>query len=573
MKRAQSDSKAGDTSMRAVMRQALEYHRQGQWLRAEGLCQLILDKHPDHVPALQLLGELCFAQGRMDEALALAERARALRPRDGATLYNLGTVLAALGRHAEALASLDAALRERPRDAAALINRANALQALTRNDEALASLDAALAIEPRSAQGHYNRGNVLQALGRLEDAVGAYDGALALQPQNADALINRGNALHGLDRNDAALASYDAALALDPARADAHYDRGATLRALARDREALEAFDRAVALDPGYVDAHWSRALINLMLGNLQAGWIEYEWRWKTSQSIYERRDFDQPLWSAALDARDRTVLLRPEQGIGDTLQFLRYLPMVAERCGRVVLLLQPSLLRLCERYRGLAELVVEGAPVPPHDYQCPMGSLPLAFETSLQTIPANVPYLGADPALAEKWRARLAPASRTIRIGLAWAGNPRQKSEPRRGVGLDRCAPLLEVPGTRWVSLQVGPRAADIARLSGGTIIDLSAELTDFAETAGVIANLDLVITSDTAVAHLAGAMGRPVWILLMHTPDWRWMRGRSDSPWYPTARLFRQERPGDWPSAVARVREALAGLGQGSTAVERQP
>jgi len=573
MKRAQRDSKAGDASMRAAMRQALEYHHQGQWLRAEGLCQLILDKHPDHVPALQLLGELCFAQGRREEALALVERARALRPRDAGTLYNLGTVLAALGRHAEALANLDAALRERPRDAAALINRANVLQALTRNEEALGSLDAALAIEPRRAQGHYNRGNVLQALGRFEDAVGAYHRALALEPQNADALINRGNALHALDRDDEALASYDAALARDPARADAHYNRGTVLRALTRDQEALKAFDRAVALDPGYVDAHWSRALIKLMLGNLQAGWAEYEWRWRTSQSIYERRDFHQPLWRAALDSRDKTVLLRPEQGIGDTLQFLRYLPMVAQRCGRVVLMLQPSLRRLCERYRNLAELVVEGAPVPPHDYQCPMGSLPLAFETSLQTIPANVPYLDADPALAEKWRARLAQPPGTTRIGLAWAGNPRQKSEARRGVGLDPCMPLLEVPGTHWVSLQVGPRAADIARLRGGALTDLSGELTDFAETAAVIANLDVVITTDTAVAHLAGAMARPVWVLLMHTPDWRWMRGRGDSPWYPTARLFRQQRPGDWPSAVARVREALAGLAQGSTASARQP
>jgi Tfp pilus assembly protein PilF len=515
-----------DRSLAEVMRQAVLACRRGEWLSAEGMCRYVLDASPHHPQAQELLAELCFLQGRLNDALEGYERVLARRPHDPGTLYNHGVVQSALGRHEAALASFEAALAQRPRDAAALIFRGNSLAALGRPDEALAS----------------------------------YDRALALEPSHPDALAHRGAALAALGRHEQAIQSYERALRLDPRRADAHYNRGNALRALERDAEALAAYDAALALEPGHADAHWNRAWALLALGDYERGLPEYEWRWKSTQWASPPQRSGAPRWLGDSDPAGRTILVLSEQGIGDTLQFVRYVPLLAARGARVVLELPRSLARLCAPYRERAQIVLEDEPVPAHDLQCPMASLPLAMRTALDGVPAGAPYLGADPELAAAWARRLGPRTRSRRVGLVWAGNPRQRSEPRRGVGLAACLPLLGVPGIEWVSLQVGARAADLAELPGHGIADLSAQLTDFAETAAAIANLDLVISSDTAVAHLAGAMGKPVWILLMFAADWRWLRGRADSPWYPSARLFRQSAPGDWEGVIARVQAALS-------------
>lgn len=508
------------------MRQAQDAWRAGQALSAEGICTFVLEQERTHAGALALLAEICFTQGRAEEALA----------------------------------HLDARLAADAGDVAALVNRGSVLDALGRRAEAFAAYERAIALDGRDVAAHFNRANLLQALERHGEALAGYDAALALQPAHADAWINRAHALRALGRFEAALQSCERALAIAPRRADAHYNHGNVLRALERDREALAAYERAIELQPAHVDAHWNRAWALLALGDCARGWPEFEWRWKTAEAAQEPQRFAQPQWRGEPEVAGKSLLVHTEQGIGDSIHFARYLPLAAARFSRVVCEVQPSLRRLFAQFAAHAHIVSVGEAPPACDLRCPLLSLPLAFGTALDSIPA-APYLQADAALAQDWAQR-EPRLRApgLKVGLVWAGNARQKSEPRRGIGLAPCAPLFDIRGVRWFSLQVGERAADLRGQAPDSMIDLSPGLEDFADTAAVMSQLDLVISTDTAAAHLAGALGRPVWMLLMHAPDWRWLRGRDDSPWYPSARLFRQARPGDWDGVIARVGAALA-------------
>ena len=550
---------ARDRSSAEALRQAALCLQRGEWLNAEGICRYVLEASPGHAEALELLAEACFAQGRLAEALNAYDQALQSKPRDAGTLYNRGVVLDRLGRHADAVASFDRALAVRPRDVAALVNRGNALHALQRFAEALDSFDRALATAPRSVEARYNRGNALLAMGRHEEALASFDGAIAHRPDHADALLNRGLALAALGRHAEAIESYRRLLVIDPRRVEAHYNCGNAFRALERDAEAIACYDAALALQPEHPDAHWNRAWALLALGDYERGWVEHEWRSKSPRWLAPPPRSAAPRWLGESDCRDRTLLILSEQGTGDTVQYLRYVPLLAARGARVVLELPRSLERLCVHYGKWAALAFDDEPLPAHEMHCPIASLPLAFRTAVETIPAQVPYLHADPALVAQWRETLASTDDGLRVGLVWAGNPKQGSERRRGIGLEPCLPLFEVAGVRWHSLQVGERASELARLAPGAALDLSERLDDFAETAAVIANLDLVVTTDTAVAHIAGAMGKPVWILLMFAADWRWLRGRDDSPWYPSARLFRQQSPGDWRGVIYRVKSEL--------------
>jgi len=549
-----------DRANAEALRQARLCAQRGEWLSAEGICRYLLEANPADAAALLLLAELCFAQGRPAEALDAYDQILRDKPLDAGALYNRGVVLSALGRYQDALASFDRALTRHPRDVAALLNRGNALQSLARFADALEAFDAVLQIEPGNADARYNRGNALLALSRHEDAVAAFDAAIALRPNQIEALLNRGIALGALGRHVEALEAYRVVLTHDRSRAEAHYNAGNALRALERDADAVASYDAALALRPEYADAHWNRAWALLALGDYERGWPEHEWRSKSARWLAPPPRTSAPRWLGEAECADRTVMVLSEQGTGDTMQYLRFVPLLAARRARVALEIPRSLARLCEQLRKHATLVFDDEPLPPHDFYCPIASLPLAFRTTVNTIPREFPYLQADPALVAQWREPLGPPAGALRVGLVWAGNPKQGSETRRGIGLARCLPLFAVPRVRWYSLQVGERAPDLARLAPSAAVDLSSRLTDFAQTAAVIANLDLVITTDTAVAHLAGAMGKPVWIVLMFAADWRWLRGRDDSPWYPSARLFRQESPGDWGGVIDRVRTELA-------------
>ncbi len=372
-------------------------------------------------------------------------------------------------------------------------------------------------------------------------------------------LNNRGNTLKELKRYDDALASYDRALALEPGFAGAHHNRGVTLQELKRYDDALASYERASALRPDFVEAHWNESLVRLQLGDFHGGWRKYEQGWKTGLRG-EPRGFAQPRWTGAEPLAGRTLLLHVEQGFGDTIQFVRYAPLAAAAGARVILEAYPLLTTLLSEVEGVNAVVSRGEPLPAFDLHCPLLSLPLAFGTELDTIPARVPYLTAPPARLARWGARL-PRAGGLRVGLAWSG--RETPDPNRSVALAQLAPLFDLPGIHFVSLQKDVRDSDEAALRGRPeLLHLGPDLADFADTAAVIEQLDLVISIDTAVAHLAGALGKPVWILLPFSSDWRWLLDRDDSPWYPTARLFRQDETRAWDTVIARVRAALKGF-----------
>ena len=522
---------------------------------------------PDYAEAHSNRGNVLKELKRFDPALSSYDRAVALRPDFADAHSNRSNVLNSLKRFTEALAASDRALALRPGFAEAHSNRGNALSGLKRFAEALTACDRALALRPDFAEAHCNRGTALQELGRFEDALASFDRAIAERPDFAEAHCNRGNALQELQRLDEALAAHDRALSLRPDFADAHYNRANALQAQKRFAEALSSYDDAIALRPDFADAHFNEALCRLVTGDFTRGWEKYEWRWQTTQIGDHKRTVAQPLWTGSDAVAGKTILLHAEQGLGDTLQFCRYVPLVAARAGRVILEVPKSLHELMRSLGSGAQIVAMGEPLPDFDMHCPLLSLPLAFGTTLETIPARMPYLGASEAKARAWRDRLG-ARKKMRIGLVWAGNPRKelpgsnRIDRLRSMAFERLEPLFGIAGCEFYSLQKGDDAVAQLRESPlrHRVIDWTDDLHDFSDTAALVDNLDLVIAVDTSVAHLAGALGKPFWLLNRDGTCWRWLLGRDDSPWYPTARQFRQDDSRDWDGVIARVASALA-------------
>lgn len=398
-----------------------------------------------------------------------------------------------------------------------------------------------------------------------DDAAAAVrlDRAIRLRPLLSGAIYNRGLALRGQDRLDAAAAAFRAAVVVAPGEGGAYVSLGTVEQGRCRTVASEAAYRRAVALDPADAAARMNLAWVLLITGRLREGWEAFEWRWRRSDFTSPLRPFTQPQWTGG-DLAGRTILLHAEQGYGDTLQFLRYVPLVAARGGRVVLECPAALAPLAAAVPGVTRFVTRGEELPPFDLHCPLMSLPRAFGTTLEEIPGAVPYLRPDPQRVARWRARMAEGEGgdggDLRVGLLWAGNPGFKGDRDRSPRLRPLLPLFEVPGVRFFGLQMGDGRQDMAGLALPRFTDLGAEIGDFGDSAAIMANLDLVISSCTAPAHLAGALGVPLWVLLPFSPDWRWLLEREDSPWYPTARLFRQPRRGDWATVVERVRAALA-------------
>jgi tetratricopeptide (TPR) repeat protein len=513
---------------------------------------------PHYAEALSNRGLALHRLKRSDEAVASYDRALEVRPRYAEALCNRGLTLHELNRFDEALASYNRALTLQPHYAEALSNRGLTLHRLKRFDEALASYDRALVVRPDYAEALSNRGMTLRELNRFEEALESYNRALIVRPQFAKAHSNRGNALHELNRFDEALESFDSALRVDPEYAEAFSNRGVTLHALMRFEEALSDFQRALKLRPNQADTHYNEALCRLLVGDFHRGWEKSEWRWETEHTSDKKRNFAQRLWLGSSDLAGKPILLHGEQGFGDIIQFCRYIPLVAERAGRVILEIPEPLTALMRTLPDTAQIVSRGDPLPYFDFHCPLLSLPLAFRTGLKTIPSACPYLHASPQAASRWDARLSPWTGP-RVGLVWSGRPTHKNDRNRSIKLQALLPLLDIDAV-FVSLQRDLRADDAAILKDQkNIIHFGDELRDFSDTAALISNLDLVISVDTSVAHLAGALSKPVWILLPFIPDWRWLLDRDDSPWYPTARLFRQDHTRIWDGVIVRVKEAL--------------
>jgi tetratricopeptide (TPR) repeat protein len=540
---------------------AREHFESGRIEYAERICREISPGDPEFAGALHLRGLVARRRGRTDEAALLIQQAIGVGAAPAHLHFTLGDLLHELGRREEALECFRRGFERNPGHPQAHNNLGNLLKSLGRLDDAVRSYRRALALKPEYMLAHYNLANSLKLQGHLEEAVASFQRALAIDPAYAPTLNNLGNTLVALGRLEEAVEFFRRALDVQPHLADAHNNLAGALAELGHFDEAVACFEQAITLDPGFPDAHYNLGLALLRLGRYESGWNEYEWRWKCRAFPTPPRRYRQPQW-AGEDIAGKTILLYLEQGNGDGIQFVRYVPLVAARGARVLLETRRLVARLFEPFTQWAELVEADGRLPPFDLHCPLLSLPRAFRTTSDSIPRAVPYLTPDPKLTDAWQARIPPTPGKLRVGLVWGGNLKQASESKRGVGIEPCLPLFQTPGTIWFSLQVGPQAPDICKAPAGAITDLSDGLDDFADTAAAITNLDLVITSDTAVAHLAGAMNRPVWVMLRYCPDWRWLLERTDSPWYPGMRLFRQPRRGDWNAVVAEVQAALSEL-----------
>ena len=511
-------------------------------------------------------GNALMALGRPAEALVPYESALAANSADPQSHFNLANAFRDLGRFAESLARYDAAVALQPDYVEANANRAALLARMGRLDEALAGFDAAIAARP-SAQLRLNRGAVLARLHRLPEALAAYDAVGAGEPASAEVQSRRSAVLNDLGRVAEALDAADRAIALDPGHAEAHNNRGIALYDLRRLDEARASYDRALALRPDFAEAHNNSALLRLLAGDLAGGFAEYRWRWRVGEAANVAARVAGPRWEGE-SLRGRRLLIWSEQGFGDSLQFVRYVPLAAALGARVTLLTEPALVRLFRASLPGVEVVdrlPEGAKL---DVHLPMLCLPGVFATTLATIPAATPYLTADASAVAGWRRRLS-ALPGRKVGLVWAGASRSHDpklvtiDSRRSLSLASLAPLAAARDVQFVSLQIGGPSAEARRSPPGLkLVDWTAEIADFADTAALVAALDLVITVDTSVAHLAGGLDRPVWILSRFDGCWRWLTDRDDSPWYPTAHLFRQPAPGDWGDVIAAVAARLARL-----------
>jgi tetratricopeptide (TPR) repeat protein len=544
------------------IRQAMELHRQGRLSEAEQIYAAILAVDPARSDALHLAGLANFQQGRLPEALRLMAAALRADPGSADIHSNYGLALDSNKQPEDALASFDKAIVLKPDHVQALSNRAMTLAALGRTAEALDSWDAALAADPNHVEALHGRGNALLKLKRLDAALADFDRALALRPNIVDVLNNRGGALAQLGRLDEAFESYGRAFAVDPSLPEILINKGHICADRHQFDEALSYYAAAAAVPRLRPEAEFCASLVQLRLGQFAQGWRQYEWRWQQASWAPQRRNFVAPLWLGQEALRGRTILLHAEQGFGDTLQFVRYAKRVAALGATVLLEVQPPLKSLLSGSEGIAQTFARGELLPRFDLHCPLMSLPLACGTALDTIPAEVSYVRAAADRVAHWRARLGEP-RSLRVGIVWAGSAVHKNNHNRSIAFERFQSLLSTPGIEFVSLQGELGATEAASLARHTdVVALGGELRDFADTAAVVSLLDLVVSADTALVHLAGALGAPVWVLVPFSPDFRWLLQREDSPWYPTVRLFRQPRFGDWDSVLARVKKALESL-----------
>jgi len=551
-----------------------------------------LDIEPDNFNVLQLLGSLLAQIKKYSEAIKYLSKALKINPGDDRTQCNRGIVLNELKRFEEALVSYDQAISINPNYGDAFNNRGIVLNELKRFEDALVSYDQAIVIEPKFAQAYYNRGIVLQALKRFDESLVSYDQAISLNPNYVNAYNNKGIVLKKLELFDKALAVYDKAISRVPNCAKIYYNQGKTLQELNRHDEAIASYDQAIAIDhnyldaynnlgntlqeikqfdkalanynhvitlkPEYADALFNKAILLILMGDYIEGWQLYEWRWKQEHNINSIRPYKQALWLGNESLTNKTLLIYIEQGLGDYIQFVRYAFLV-KSLGAEVILEVPSV--LMSVFRSLKEnfiLIESGKLLPDFDYHCPVMSLPLAFKTKVKTIPTPYPYLYVNKDKKQQLNKKFDKKT-VARIGLVWAGNPHHKNDRKRSLLLKQFSSLLTLP-FEFHSLQKDIREIDVQ-----TIIDFPQvrqykdELYDFSDTAALIDAMDIIISVDTSVAHLAAAMGKDVWILLPYLPDFRWMLDREDSPWYPSVKLYRQEKINNWDNTLEKLKDDL--------------
>ena len=503
----------------------MHHYRVGALHEARSACEQILRVQAKDVDALNMMAAIAADERKTDEGMGWARLAVAADPTEPGPHYTMGRLCQGEGLLAEA----EAHYRR------------------------------SLALKADQPKAHNNLGCVLHMQGKFDLAIASYRRALELDPALPQANQNLAAITRDLPAAERAVAGFLRQLRENPKDAQAHVNLGSVYGELGRHRESIACFANALACDPWLAEAHYSRASELLLCGEFVEGWKEYEWRWKVKGLCAPPRDFAQPLWDGE-DLGSGTLFLHAEQGLGDTLQFARYSAMAAARCGRLVLECAPSLVELLRPLPGISQVVAAGEPLPLFDAHLPLLSLPRVFGTTLRDIPWRGPYVHAEASRAERWRGTLRADAR-FRVGLVWAGRPEQWNDRNRSMALSLLAPLAMVQGATFYSLQKGEAASQAGTPPAGMrLVDLTAGIADFADTAALLGQLDLLISVCTSVAHLGGAMGVPTWVMLAHSPDWRWLLEREDSPWYPSMRLFRQKTAGDWPGVIERVAVALA-------------
>ena len=573
----------------AQLQRGLHLHQQGHLLEAGKLYQEILAEEPDHVDALNLMGVVMHATGDLGLAEELLRRAINLAPDYFAPRANLGNVLQAAGLLFESIGAFEKALSLNPQSFETLNNLSSVLNDTEQFDAAFKASNEALSLEPAFPEALVNKGNALLGLGRSEEAVLCYQDALELAPASPNALFNLGNAYLDLGNYDSAIRLYSESVEVDPHNAEKQFNLAYALIQENKFSESLEHFENAISLKPDYVDAfcnyasalqslgqtnraltllqkalyfepdspdlHWNLSLVALQNGDMEIGWAEYEWRWKMPTFAHFKREFEQPLWTGE-DLRGRRIFIHTEQGFGDNIQFCRFVPEVADRGGRVILECRPELVKLFFSLRGVEKVVPLGSSIPDFDLQIPLMSLPHLFVSGFENLPVEIPYLRTPEDYTMDFSIEPGPG---YKVGLVWSGSPSRKDNHRRSLSFSDMAPLFEVKGINYFSLQLGDSRQQLALSDSSAVIDLANQLHDFCDTAAVIQELDLIISVDTAVLHLAGALAVPAWGLMAQPTGFLWMNERNDSPWYPSMRLFRQTEPGNWHSVISEVKEAL--------------
>ncbi|MDR4504158.1 MAG: tetratricopeptide repeat protein [Candidatus Scalindua sp.] len=538
------------------------YREQGKFGNAVISYRYAMRYNPDSAELHCNLGAVFHKMGRMDDAIFCYRSALDLKPDYALAHSNLGMAFQESGLLNEALKSSLKAKQLEPDNEVLQNNLGTVLKRLGRFDEAEECYRNAITLKPDYAEAHNNLGTVFLEKKELHKAVASYNLAIELKPDYAMAYSNLGTVWRELGKLDTSIESCNRAIEVSPDYAEAHNNLGTSLQETGSLDEAIKSYKKAISLKSDYALAHMNNSLALLLAGNFKDGWQEYEWRLQIREHI--PKTLGKPLWDG-LPLNGRSILIHVEQGFGDTIQFARYLPMVKERGGRVILECQKELIRLLSGCSGIdefVEYVPTCKPSVPFDVHISLLSLPGIYGTTLETVPADIPYIKVDAALRMKWGMRLG-RNNNLRIGIAWSGNPRNANDRNRSCSLQDFAILRDIPNITFYTLQKGAAAAEASTIPEGMdIVNLERELRDFVDTAAVIANLDLVISIDTVIVHLAGAMGKPVWNLLPFAPAWRWLQDRDGSPWYPTMRLFRHSHPKDWLGVFRQVRRRLHGL-----------
>jgi tetratricopeptide (TPR) repeat protein len=545
-----------------ILDAALTAHRGGDLAEAGRLYRHLLEAAPGHVGALHMLGVVCAQQGLKDEAVDLLSRVVALTPSDALALSNFGNALWETHRFARALEVLDRAVAIAPHNPDAWNSRGNVLAALGRQADALASFDRALALRPLFALAHKNKGDVLQQSGRSDEAIRSYDRALAADTHFAPALLGKGVSLRSQARYQEALETYDRLLRLTPDDPAALNNRAVCLQNLGRLDEAARIFREVISHWPDMVEPHLNLATLFLLQERFSEGFPLKEWRKKMQEPV-DNRPYPQPLWTGAEPLKDKTLFVYIEQGLGDAIMFYRFALVLRDRCRRLVMAVHPSLLQLFRSNGAGIELIGSEEDPGDFDFHIPLASLPLALGTQSTSIPFAGPYLFADADRKAQWKARI--GEQGFRIGVAWEGNSAIPGAEGKSFRLDQLARISRLEGVRLINLQKYGGSEQLNALPGGMVVesfefDESADA--FLDTAAIMRSCDLVIACDTGPAHLAGALGVPCWVALKHIPDWRWFLSRSNSPWYSSMRLFRQERAGRWDDVFAAMEEQLGRL-----------